>query len=99
MKYPTHECPQPLESRTIQTHYEKIGTLHLTTVLIQVIYTDYSYYSIGVHSADGTQVEFRMISDVSRNESEAIDLFRAVSAGGVTPCTLEYVLSDCIGAL
>ena len=99
MKYPTHECIQPLESRTIQTHYVTIGTLRLTTVLVQVIYTDFSYYSIGVHSSDSTQAEFRIISDVSRDATEAMKLFRTVSAGEVTPCTLEYILGDCIGAL
>ena len=99
MKYPTHECIQPLESKTIQTHITQIDTIHLTTVLVQVIYPNYSYYSIGVHAANDGHAEFRMISDVSRDASEAMDLFRTVSAGKVTPCTLEYVLSDCIGAL
>ena len=98
MKYPTHECIQPLESRTIETHVTNIDAITLTTVLVQVIYPDYSYYSIGIHSANAGHAEFRMISDVCRDASEAMELFRTVSAGEVTPCTLEYVLSDCIGA-
>ena len=99
MKYSVLETIQPLETKTIQTHLTKIGDIHITTVLVQVIFADYSYYSLGVHTMQADCAEFRMISDVARNEADAEKLFRFTAMGEVTPCTLEDILRDCIGAL
>ena len=99
MNFPNLETQTLLETKTIRIDSRLINhELHLTTVLIQVIYTDHSFYTIGIHSLDGDGIaEFRMISDVCRDRAEAETLFRALSDGTVTPCTLEYILSDGIG--
>ncbi|MBQ7938805.1 MAG: hypothetical protein IJ281_00310 [Clostridia bacterium] len=99
MNFPNIETQTLLETKTIQIDTRLINhELHLTTVLIQVIYTDHSFYSIGIHSLNGNGIaEFRMINDVCRDKTEAEALFRILSDGEVTPCTLEYILSDLIG--
>ena len=90
-----------LQSKTLRIESRQIpSALTLTTLLMQIDYPEYSYYSIGVlcEEADGT-TEFRMIHDITRSITEAERIFTAVVEGTVTPCTLEDVLQDMIGLL
>lgn len=101
MMFPTTDIHAVLESKTVHTVSKKVtDTLHLTTVLMQIHCTDYSFYSIGVLALDETsQADFRMVHDITREYDEAERIFKAITDGNVTPCTLEDVLCDMIGIL
>ncbi len=55
-------------------------------------------YSISVTKIDcgGRRREVSRVYDVSRNEVEAMRLFRLVSRGRVTPCCLHETIEDYI---
>ena len=45
----------------------------------------------------GEKRETVTLSDISRNEQEALYIFDTVSRGAVTPCTAAEIVSDLIG--
>ncbi len=55
-------------------------------------------YSISVTKIDcgGRRREVSRVYDVSRNETEAMRIFRLVSRGRVTPCCLHETIEDYI---
>jgi len=67
----------------------------LISNLLQTTTEEGSVFSVAVTLFSGIfQTDARLIRDISRNRKEAENLFRLISAGAVTPCTLADVLED-----
>ena len=58
--------------------------------------TQSSQYSLTVTKVDcgGTRREVRRLPDLTRNRTEAEQIYELLSRGLVTPCTLDEVIDD-----
>ncbi len=70
--------------------------LTLISILLRTDTGHTSSFSIAVTLFDGNSAnnDARMIEDVTADTDEAEKLFRLITEGAVTPCTLSDVLED-----
>ena len=81
----------PIRERTSAPHT-------LTTILSETTDRGRQYFSITVlqRTEEGTQ-SVCTVPDITAAREEADELFRAITEGYVTPCTLQDVISDLLG--
>ena len=80
-----------IEERTTAPHT-------LTTILSETSDRGRQYYSITVllRQKESTQ-SVCTVPDITSSGEKAEDIFRAITEGYVTPCTLQDVISDLLG--
>ncbi len=68
----------------------------LTQEPVQAEHTAESQYSLTVTKVDcgGTRREVRCLPDLTRNRTEAEQIYELISRGLVTPCTLDEIIDD-----
>lgn len=86
-------CPSTISEKTEIRHLPE-GRI-LISNLLYTAKEDFSCFSIAVTLfRNGEPEDMRLIEDFTRNPETAQSLFRKITDGTVTPCTLCDVLED-----
>ena len=97
MQYAKETQRRPYDTRALQTEVRKIKDGYtLITVLLETNTYQRTFYSIAItlFTEKQPEADARLIEDVTGDRSVAQSLFRLITEGTVTPCTLSDVLED-----
>lgn len=100
MMFQAMHTTQSLRSTVKELHNAFVDGVSLISVLMENHEEDRVYYSIAVARlpcADPAR-DIRIVHDIGGDADTAGDIFRQITSGLVTPCTLEDVLSDLLAA-
>jgi len=97
MKPETELYTQTTRSAAVEVVSQRLNTEKtLTTVLLQTEENGRLYYSFAavLCPVEIPSEDICIVHDVTGNPEDANHIFRLLTEGSVTPCTLEDVLSD-----